>query len=102
MFEIPANTLGMAFVMGLVSAASLPLGTLTTAFWQPRDRMLAVLMAFGSGALLAALTIDLVASALELGHFWPLAVGCVLGGILFEVLNQLVNMRGGFCANHRP
>jgi len=96
MFELPDSALWLVFMTGLVSAVSLPLGTLTTVFWQPGERMLAVLMAFGGGALLAALTIDLVGSALEKGHFWPLAAGCILGGILFEMLNQLVNRRGGF------
>lgn len=85
-----------AFVFGIISALSLPLGTVTTLVWKPRDRTVAFLMAFGAGALLAALTIDLVAVALEAGHFYPLAIGCVLGGILFVVLNQMVNNRGGF------
>lgn len=96
MLAFAETGLWAAFIMGLISAASLPLGTLTTLFWKPGDRALAILMAFGGGALLAALTIDLVASALEQGHVWPLVIGCVLGGILFEVLNQLVNMQGGF------
>lgn len=52
-------------MMGLISVCSLPLGTLTSAVWKPGNRALAVLMAFGSGALLAALTIDLIGSALE-------------------------------------
>jgi CRP-like cAMP-binding protein len=85
-----------AFVMGLVSACSLPLGAITSRFWTPDDRTTAILMAFGGGALLAALTIDLVGSALESGHFNTLAVGAVLGGVLFVLLNQVVNDYGGF------
>tara|TARA_R110000824_G_scaffold336_1_gene1770 strand:+ start:191203 stop:192366 length:1164 start_codon:yes stop_codon:yes gene_type:complete len=53
-------------------------------------------MAFGGGALLAALTIDLVGEALERGHFYPLAAGCLIGGILFVALNKLINNQGGF------
>ena len=75
-----------AFIIGLVSACSLPLGTLTSAVWQPKDRTIAILMAFGGGALLAALSIDLVSPALEAGHFRPLAVGCILGGLAFRGL----------------
>jgi CRP-like cAMP-binding protein len=85
-----------AFVMGLISAASLPLGTLTTLIWKPGDRAIGVLMAFGAGALLAALTIDLVGSALAKGHFNALAVGCVLGGFIFFALDDAVNRQGGF------
>jgi CRP-like cAMP-binding protein len=85
-----------AFVMGIVSAISLPMGAVTTRVWRPSERITATLMAFGGGALLAALTIDLVGSALESGHFNTLALGAVLGGILFVLLNQVVNHYGGF------
>ncbi|MDR4506885.1 MAG: cyclic nucleotide-binding domain-containing protein [Candidatus Brocadiaceae bacterium] len=85
-----------AFIMGIISACSLPLGTITSAFWKPTDRMLAFLMAFGGGALLAALTIDLVGSALERGEFLSVALGCFTGGLLFVALNQIINNHGGF------
>jgi CRP-like cAMP-binding protein len=85
-----------AFLLGLVSAVSLPLGTISSALWRPSDRAIAFLMAFGGGALLAALTIDLVASAVEEGHFTSLGIGCILGGLLFVLLNELVNDYGGF------
>jgi CRP-like cAMP-binding protein len=82
--------------MGILSAVSLPLGALAARFWTPSDRVTAVLMAFGGGALLAALTIDLVGSAVELGHFNALALGAIGGGLLFIFLNQVVNDFGGF------
>ena len=85
-----------AFALGLISASSLPMGAITARYWQPSDRGTAILMAFGGGALLAALTIDLVASAVEEGHFYALAVGALTGGLLFIGLNQLVNDYGGF------
>ncbi len=85
-----------AFLFGLLSAASLPLGALCAQFWSPGNRVIATMMAFGSGALLAALTIDLVGNALERGDFAALAMGCLIGGFLFVFLNQLLNTRGGF------
>jgi CRP-like cAMP-binding protein len=85
-----------AFLLGLVSACSLPLGALTARFYKPGDRTIAFLMSFGGGALLAALTIDLAGPALEKGHFYPLACGCIIGGLLFVILNQVVNNHGGF------
>jgi CRP-like cAMP-binding protein len=85
-----------AFLMGLVSASSLPLGAMTALLWHPSDRLIAVLMAFGGGALLAALTIDLVASAVQEGHFHALAIGAILGGLSFIGLNQVINDYGGF------
>ncbi len=85
-----------AFSFGIISALSLPLGTLTTLIWKPSDRAIAVLMSFGGGALLAALTIDLVAATLAKGAFYPLALGCIVGGLIFIALNQIVNDFGGF------
>lgn len=86
----------LAFWMGIISASSLPLGTLTTLVWKPSNRAVGILMSFGGGALLAALTIDLVGAALARGHFFSLAIGCIIGGILFVVLDQIVNNHGGF------
>src|SRR5262245_52433564 len=86
----------MAFLLGILSACSFPLGALSSFVWKPRDRPLAFLVAFGGGALLAALTIDLVAPTVEEGYFSFLAVGCILGSLSFVGLNHLINERGGF------
>jgi len=85
-----------AFNLGIISAVSLPLGAFLARFWTPRPKMTALLMAFGGGALLAALTIDLVAESVNKGHFVPLFIGCISGGVLYEILNQVVNNKGGF------
>jgi len=85
-----------SLLFGLLSAFSLPLGTLTSAIWKPSDRWIAFLMSFGGGALLAALTIDLAAPSVERGDTVSLAIGCVVGGLLFVFLDQLVSQRGGF------
>ena len=93
---MPESLAMQAFIFGLISAASLPLGALVAGFWSPGNRVMAAMMAFGSGALLAALTIDLVGEALERGDFFPLAFGCIIGGLAFVTLNQWLNTRGGF------
>ncbi|MBN8704291.1 MAG: hypothetical protein J0L62_00330 [Bacteroidetes bacterium] len=85
-----------AFLFGIISAISLPLGAITLLIWRPSDKWTSGLMAFGGGALLAALTIDLVGSALEAGHFYPLAAGCILGGLFYMGLNAIINSQGGF------
>lgn len=85
-----------ALLIGLVAAAPLPLGALTAMFWTPKQRLAAAMMAFGGGALLAALAVDLVAETLRKGHFYPLALGALAGGLLFVALNRVVNERGGF------
>jgi len=90
------NLVWMAFAVGLVSALSLPLGAVTAFFLQLESRVVAAMMAFGGGALLAALTIDLVAPMLVLGHHLALFTGFLSGGLLFIGLNLLVNDFGGF------
>lgn len=90
------NGVFVAVAIGLFSAASLPLGAISSFLWTPSRRVIATLMAFGAGALLAALTIDLVASALSHGHFFVLAVGSIFGGVLFVVLDHMVANYGGY------
>jgi CRP-like cAMP-binding protein len=85
-----------AFLFGIISAVSLPLGAILALKWSPKPRVLASMMAIGAGALLAALTIDLVAVSVDKGHFYPLAVGMIIGGLFFVFLNMVVNSKGGF------
>ena len=85
-----------ALIIGMVSACSMPLGSLTALVWTPKNRALAFLMAFGGGALLAALVIDLVGSSTEKGHILELIVGSISGSLFFSVVNQLINSSGGF------
>jgi ZIP family zinc transporter len=99
---LPAVAPAQALIFGLISAASLPLGALVALCWIPRPRVTAALMAFGGGALLAVLTLDLVGEAMRKHDFYALAVGCLLGCVAFVVLNQIVNARGGFLRNHPP
>jgi CRP-like cAMP-binding protein len=87
---------GGAFVLGVVSAASLAIGAATARLWKPTNFILGLLTAFGAGALLSAVTIDIVAPAVEVGEVIWLTVGAVIGGIAFEALNRTVNARGGF------
>jgi zinc transporter ZupT len=85
-----------AFLFGIISAVALPIGALMAFKWTPKPKILASMMALGAGALLAALTIDLVSESLEHGHFYQLAIGMIIGGIFFAMLNALVNGKGGF------
>lgn len=85
-----------AFFIGLLSAFSLPLGALTTLLWTPSERAIAWLMAFGAGALLSAVTIDLFAPAIDNGQFFHIALGAILGSLFYLTLNHQLNQQGGF------
>lgn len=98
-----------AVFLGGLSAASLPLGSVFGLAVRPRPAVSGLMAAFGAGALIAALTIELVAptvAGLTGGasphgqkntlDFAALIAGSLLGGILFIFLDQAVNSKGGF------
>jgi CRP-like cAMP-binding protein len=104
-----------ALLLGALSAISLPLGSLLGLVWRPRTGVTSALTAFGGGALLAALSVELVAptAMAVMGHgaggpegdphggsaqgaLIALLIGGLVGGVLFVALDQLVNAHGGF------
>jgi CRP-like cAMP-binding protein len=85
-----------AFLVGLVSALSMPLGALTSLVWSPKNRVIAFLIAFGGGALLAAVIIDLIGNAKEKGHLLELIIGSLIGNLFFTFTNHFINNAGGF------
>lgn len=102
--------LAWAVALGALSAVSLPLGSIVGLRTSPRPIVISMLAAFGAGALVAALSVELVApTVLAIGphssgmahgnaitSFIALLIGAILGGLLFFFLDQLVNARGGF------
>ena len=99
-----------AIMLGAISAFSLPLGSVVGLQTKFRPVVISLLAAFGAGALIAALAVELVAPtvfALEANdggshhgdphtHFYALIIGATIGGCLFVVLDRLVNAHGGF------
>lgn len=99
-----------AVALGGISALSLPLGSWVGLQANPKPHVTSILAAFGAGALIAALSIELVAPTLFLlespeieshhgdpvSAFFALISGMAIGGILFTLLDRLVNARGGF------
>jgi len=93
----------VALMWGLISAVSLPLGAVIGLWSNPPRKVTSSLMAFGGGALLFALTIELFAHSLHSSEnvndvriIISTMTGAVLGGILFELLNQILNNQGAF------
>jgi CRP-like cAMP-binding protein len=95
-----------------IAAISLPLGAVVAIFFRPPARVVAIVMAFGSGALIHAVVTELAvhpASSLVLAHhFLPgqswlvVAGGFLAGGLLYVALNRVVEgMGGGFHWRHR-
>jgi CRP-like cAMP-binding protein len=96
----------LAFLFGGLSAASLPLGAAVGIWLNPGLRLTAAVMAFGAGALLCALALELVVPALA--HFpddpaegfkW-LALGAMIGCLLFIGLDHALSGMGGYLRKH--
>ena len=99
-----------ALTLGAISAVSLPLGSLVGLNIRFHQNFIAVFAAFGAGALIAALSVELVApTAIAFtesdhaeggGHaranFFALIIGGVIGGLLFVTLDAIVNRNGGY------
>ncbi|RPH95150.1 MAG: hypothetical protein EHM68_13045 [Lysobacterales bacterium] len=92
----------LAFLFGGLSALSLPLGAAVGLWLNPGLRLTAAVMAFGAGALLCALALELVVPALQ--HFpdnpfegfkW-LAIGAMLGCVLFIGLDHVLAGMGAY------
>ncbi len=89
-----------AFILGGLSAISLLIGSLVGVSFKIPKSVTGLMAAFGAGALLSALAIELVAPTVssymradesakdtELHHFLAMVVGCFCGG-LFLIPNQ--------------
>jgi CRP-like cAMP-binding protein len=99
-----------AITLGAISAVSLPLGSLVGIRTNPRPTIVSIMAAFGAGALIAALAVELVAPTVfalddhsgsshhgdPLTNFAALVVGALAGGLLFTALDRMVNDYGGF------
>lgn len=110
MENISWQFLAWAVILGTLSAVSLPMGSLIGINTRLRALYISILAAFGAGALIAALSVDLVAPTVQAisgkaksshhgnpyQNFFSLIIGAILGGILFIVLDQIVNAHGGF------
>lgn len=93
------------FFWGSLSAVSLPLGAVLGLWSQPKRKVVSSLMAFGGGALLFALTIELFGHALhessdahgkviEPGLILATMLGALAGGLLFQLLNSILSNNG--------
>jgi zinc transporter ZupT len=85
----------------------LPIGAVLGLASNPSQKITSGLMAFGGGALLFALTIELFGVSLHHsdieGDAWiaiATVFGAIGGGVFFELLNRMLNAKGGFLRKH--
>ena len=92
----------LAFLFGGLSALSLPIGAALGLWLRPSLKITAAVMAFGAGALLCALALELVVPAMahfpddpQEGFKW-LALGAILGSVIFIGLDQSLSNMGAY------
>ncbi len=85
-----------AGLFGVLAASGLLIGAVVGLVVKPSQRIVASIMAFGSGTLLAALAFDLCEEAFHKGGPVILIAGFLAGGFLFVTAEALVDSKGGF------
>lgn len=83
---------------GLVAGSALLIGAAVGFYIKIPQRIIAGIMAFGSGVLISALSFELIDEAFKLGGFDSMAIGFIGGAVVFTAANWLVNKQG---AKHR-
>lgn len=83
---------------GLVGGSALLLGAAIAWFSNLPQRLIAAVMAVGSGVLISAVAFDLMDEAYERGGFTATALGFLAGGIAYTAANIILSRRG---AKHR-
>ncbi|MBF9252343.1 ZIP family zinc transporter [Pontibacter sp. 172403-2] len=87
-----------AGLWGLLSGSALFIGAAIGYFVPLRQRIIAAVMAFGSGVLISALSFDLVDEAYHKGGFMATALGFLAGATIYTGANWLLARQG---ARHR-
>ena len=93
-----------SFMVGLVSASSLLIGAALGVYVRAPKRVVAAIMAFGAGALIESLAIELAAGGAEklireehlhplVGWLW-IATGFVVGGVVYAGANLALDNAG--------
>lgn len=88
----------LAGIWGGVAGGALLLGSLIGYYIPLPQRLVAGVMAFGSGVLIAALSFELMDEAYKKGGFMATAAGFMAGAVIYTGANYLVSLFG---ARHR-
>lgn len=84
-----------AFGLGLLGASSLLLAGLFACWVNVPARIVGILAGFGAGALIAAISFDLVAEAEDALALWQFALWMLIGVAIFLVADRMVESRFG-------
>ena len=85
-----------ALIWGLVATSSLVIGGLIGCFFNLSKRLIGLIMAFGAGVLISAVSYELIFEAVSLGKFTggP-ALGLLSGALVFFFADRVISSMGG-------
>ena len=81
----------LAALAGLAAGGALVVGAVIAWRFRVPTKVVASVMAFGSGVLISALAYDLVLEAQAEGGFWPTVSGFATGAIVYVAANRLLD-----------
>src|SRR5919106_2724091 len=87
-----------AGLWGFLAGAALLIGAAFGYFLRVPQRLIAGIMAFGSGVLISALSFELMDEAFHRGGFDSTAIGFLAGGLVYTAVNWFLARQG---AKHR-
>lgn len=80
-----------ALIIGLIASSSLVIGGVVGALFDPPGRVVAVALAFASGALITALSFDLIEESFQSGGVVFSGVGMLAGAGVFVITDSLLD-----------
>ena len=80
-----------ALLFGLIASSALVIGGVAGAFWRPPRALVAVALAFASGALITALAFDLFEESFKIGGVWLSGVGLLVGAAAFVAADEVLD-----------
>jgi zinc transporter, ZIP family len=80
-----------ALLFGLAASSAQVIGGIVGAYWKPPDWLVAIAIAFASGALITALGTDLFAEPLRTGGVVLAGIGLLAGAAVFVLADTLLD-----------
>jgi zinc transporter, ZIP family len=80
-----------ALAWGTLAAASLVIGALLGLVWSWPERLVGLVLAFGAGALISAVSFELAQEGVEVGGAMPVAIGLGLGALTYFVCDTVLD-----------
>ncbi len=92
-----------SLLWGFIASVPLVIGSVVALFVSLPKSIIAAIMAFGSGVLVAALTFSLVEEAFNLSQsIPPVVIGFILGGVSYSVANRILDKKSKGHENSSP